>query len=237
MLYKSKVRNPNQIKFNKIKKHAFTLAEILIAIGIIGVVSALTIPNLIENYQKRQTIIGLKKTYSTIQYAIRASSEENGDMSAWNFREKDFLGKYFAPYIKLSYTKFPNCYTIKNLRGELKCLNDKLYILPNGTILSPAFYEPFTTPYHLLVDINGISGPNRLGRDVFVLTFNVNKNMIWPYQQGPLGKFPSNVTSHSGNSMGGCNYKASGGMFGAGTGCSEIIISTNWTIPKSYPWK
>ena len=31
----------------------FTLAEVLITLGIIGIVAAMTIPNLIENYQKK----------------------------------------------------------------------------------------------------------------------------------------------------------------------------------------
>lgn len=34
---------------------AFTLAEVLITLGIIGVVAALTIPGLITNFQKRET--------------------------------------------------------------------------------------------------------------------------------------------------------------------------------------
>ena len=38
------------------KFKAFTLAEILITLGIIGVVAAMTIPTLITNYQKKQTV-------------------------------------------------------------------------------------------------------------------------------------------------------------------------------------
>ena len=43
-------------------KAGFTLTEVLITLGIIGVVAAMTIPNLITNYQKRSTVIQLKKT-------------------------------------------------------------------------------------------------------------------------------------------------------------------------------
>lgn len=42
-------------------KRAFTLAEVLITLGIIGVVAALTLPSVITNYQKKQTVEQLKK--------------------------------------------------------------------------------------------------------------------------------------------------------------------------------
>lgn len=52
-------------------KTAFTLAETLITLGIIGVVAALTIPSIIKNYQKKQTAIKLKQTYSLLTQGIR----------------------------------------------------------------------------------------------------------------------------------------------------------------------
>lgn len=45
---------------------AFTLAEVLITLGIIGVVAALTIPVLTQNYKKRVVETRLQKFYSTI---------------------------------------------------------------------------------------------------------------------------------------------------------------------------
>src|SRR5574344_3173216 len=44
---------------------AFTLAEVLIVLGIIGIVAALTIPTLMMNAQKHEYVTGLKKFYST----------------------------------------------------------------------------------------------------------------------------------------------------------------------------
>jgi prepilin-type N-terminal cleavage/methylation domain-containing protein len=43
-------------------KKAFTLAEVLITLAIIGVVAALTIPTVVRNYQKTQTVTQLKKS-------------------------------------------------------------------------------------------------------------------------------------------------------------------------------
>lgn len=56
----------------KIKElHAFTLAEVLITLGIIGIVAAMTIPTLIANYQKAQYVTALKKAYSEISEALK----------------------------------------------------------------------------------------------------------------------------------------------------------------------
>ena len=68
------------LKTTKILKYfAFTLAETLITLGIIGVVAALTIPGLIQSYQKQQTVVKLKKAYAILNQIARNSSNENGD--------------------------------------------------------------------------------------------------------------------------------------------------------------
>ena len=44
---------------NNVQKFAFTLAEVLITLGIIGVVAAMTIPSLIQSYKEKQTVVTL----------------------------------------------------------------------------------------------------------------------------------------------------------------------------------
>ena len=51
-------------------KKAFTLAEVLITLGIIGIVAAMTLPSLIANYQKKVTVNRLKQAYSMINQAL-----------------------------------------------------------------------------------------------------------------------------------------------------------------------
>ncbi len=48
------------------KKIGFTLAEVLITLGIIGVVAALTIPTLVNNYQKKTYVTGLQRAYAQL---------------------------------------------------------------------------------------------------------------------------------------------------------------------------
>lgn len=56
---------------------AFTLAEVLITLGIIGVVAAMTIPTLISNYQKTQYVTQLKKAYATTNQALKQMAADN----------------------------------------------------------------------------------------------------------------------------------------------------------------
>ena len=101
------------------KKAAFTLAEVLITLVIIGIVAAMTIPTLIANYQKKQTASKLKQAYSIISQALTMAQAEHGDTTTWdvagiygtptddaNFNHKDvltkFAAKYFIPYLKVS---------------------------------------------------------------------------------------------------------------------------------------
>ena len=77
-----------------LKKAAFTLAEVLITLGIIGVVAALTLPSLIQNYHEKQRVTQLKKAYSVMQNAFLMAQEEYGDVTDWgltitNTGEKD----------------------------------------------------------------------------------------------------------------------------------------------------
>ena len=69
----------------KLKKsiRAFTLAEVLITIGIIGIIAALTIPNLMGLYRKKVVETRLKKFYSAINQAILLSENVNGDKKSW----------------------------------------------------------------------------------------------------------------------------------------------------------
>lgn len=60
------------------KKYGFTLAEVLITLGIIGVVAALTLPTLIQNYRKHVVITSLKKSYSVFSQALRMAEVEFG---------------------------------------------------------------------------------------------------------------------------------------------------------------
>src|SRR5574344_186397 len=65
------------------RKKAFTLAEVLITLGIIGVVAALTIPTLIQNYQEKAIVTKLKQSMSLFNQAFKMAELENGPVTDW----------------------------------------------------------------------------------------------------------------------------------------------------------
>ena len=107
---------------NKIKKKSgFTLAEVLITLGIIGVVAAITIPILMTNYKKHVIETELKEFYSIMNQALKLSEYDNEDMDGWewshstkrddngnvqwNKSDYEWFQKYLQPYLKSSTLK------------------------------------------------------------------------------------------------------------------------------------
>ena len=74
----------------KNSKQGFTLAEVLITLGIIGVVAAITMPMLIGHYNKQVWVNQLKKTVSTLENGVKLMMAEDGvdwlyETSAWSY--------------------------------------------------------------------------------------------------------------------------------------------------------
>ena len=77
-------------------KKGFTLAEVLITLGIIGVVAAMTIPTLMTKYAKQRTETQLVKFYSMMNQTLRMSVADNGD------RTDGLLQRKLIPTMKQS---------------------------------------------------------------------------------------------------------------------------------------
>jgi len=91
--------------FPTLKKAAFTLAEVLITLGIIGVVAAMTIPNLYEKYYEKYAVNKLAQTYSLLSNAFRAMIDENGTIDTYGDTPEERLEKLktlLPMYLKLS---------------------------------------------------------------------------------------------------------------------------------------
>ena len=181
------------------KKTAFTLAEVLITLGIIGVVAALTIPNIISDYQEKRTVATLKKAYSTIFQAYLLAKNDYGDITEWEQPKADIFAKYIKNVKKCK----THCYPKKtlDLRGSAGSTSESLYdlIINDGTYIG-FFWHYLRTDeadyilnssnpevegniaYTILVktDSNDIA---RAGVNSFV--FYIQKNKIVPY--GTIG--------------------------------------------------
>ena len=95
---------------NARKLMAFSLPEVLITLGVIGVVAALTLPQMIANHQKMITITKLKKTYSVLNQLIKLSEIDNGSFADWDSSQSlgslNYYQEYWKPYLRQS--KFCN---------------------------------------------------------------------------------------------------------------------------------
>ena len=182
------------------KKAAFTLAEVLITLGIIGVVAALTLPSVINNYQEKATVAKLKKFYSIISQAHIQAIEEKGTPDNWELggfldvQGAENLINAWAPYLKI--TKFcgrnKGCYpnvAYKSLAG-ISHYNINTYkpfataqladgFLIDTQIVTPHIVDGYGKIYGAVhVDINGKLGPNVYGKDHF--RFYVTQTGIVP---------------------------------------------------------
>lgn len=89
----------------------FTLAEVLITLGIIGIIAAFTIPALLSSYQNQQNITQLKNFYAEFTEGLKNFAEDNGcpndlvctgifDMSGTHFPNDVAAMNKLRPYIK-----------------------------------------------------------------------------------------------------------------------------------------
>ena len=87
-------------------KRAFTLSEVLITLSILGVVAAIIIPNIVNNYNKKQTEVGLLRAYTMLQKGLEVSQAINGPFATWeklsgssSLSPAEFNERYILPYI------------------------------------------------------------------------------------------------------------------------------------------
>lgn len=238
-------------------KKAFTLAEVLITLGCIGVVAALTIPSLISNYQKRQTVTKLKKVYSVLNQAVKLAEEENGGIEGWdrNMSQAEFFIKHLAPYISGSSISNDmlsnNRILYKNPKGTVEKFFTLInfneayanqFVLNDGTLLflDPSDVSLGRNPVTLAigVDLNGFSKPNIIGRDFFIFDIIVDYNGGLPIPKVvPYGSYNTSdmpMTEYKREAAKKGSYACS--KTGRGMFCAALIMLDNWEIRKDYPW-
>ena len=167
--------------FINLKKCAFTLAEVLITIGIIGVVAAITIPNLITAYEKKVAVENLKKANSVLAQALKFYTAETGEDAASNFdatlSAKEYAEKYFVPYLKVSKicTKMSDgCWRTEDFYGYYDLAGNKMtdtvpysIILHNGMVIGFNEISGYSYLKTIVVDVDGQKRRNVMGKDVF----------------------------------------------------------------------
>lgn len=175
-------------------KKAFTLAEVLITLGIVGVVSAMTIPTLVQNYQNRELEAKAKKTYSTLAQAFEELMRKNNavTLSDTNFISDPYTA--LRSVLTVANTGSPQGYGIEG-NDELTIDQDVQITFADGT------YVTFSTPTvnnvgsQIIVDTNGEKRPNRFGRDVLVFYVMRNGDIVSGSQSGFTGSFATGAST------------------------------------------
>lgn len=229
---------------------AFTLAEVLITLGIIGVVAAMTMPSLIAHYQKKQTATQLKKAYAEISQAVEASKAVNGDISLWDFTltSANFFETYLSSFIKLSKQTVgeakKNGITYYQLSGKpetaLTTVYDsgKIVTLASGAQLLFADVTVYTYDENrrrkgITVDLNGFKKPNKYGRDIF--SFLITPDGVTYSRYNDTER--NDVTRTRKQLLNGPSaYSYQCNKQGRGMWCAGVIMMDGWEIKDDYPW-
>ena len=219
-----------------ISLRSFTLSETLIAITIIGVVVAITVPIIVNKYAHEQTIAKLKQNYSMLQQAFMAAQSEHGDILSWEDWEdsEKILSEYLAPHLR-----YKRLYPVSSNYYKMMCNDGKKnfyywWLYPKTQVVSGPFMPGYTAAVELdngicigltamadrkqiIVDINGTqTNPNRFGEDTFM--FYINNN-------GQVRPYGDTYTAQNIN-----KYCEKGKQTGSGSMCAARIIKDGWKI-------
>lgn len=229
------MKNKMAEKRNILKKSAFTLAEVLITLTIIGVISAMTIPTINRASEKRTVETRVLNFYSTFQNAIKLSIIENGPIEEWAYddniftfssglatfeQNKAYIEKYLAPYIKIDEitdSGYAGKAMVKLKNGSSFWFNFQHDVLDADLVLIAFFLDG--------------NRENRSTRNVFVFSMSPERPFK-PFDLGWDGKTRKDLFTH--------------GTWGCGTGiwdghdnplyCTKLLELNGWRIPDDYPW-
>ena len=203
MLNNKLIQQLAKTKVSQSRKRGFTLAEVLITLGIIGVVAAMTIPTLMQKYYEKQTVAKLKETYSILSQALKSASQEEGLPEEWDCNKANKESAEKGAAILKKYIKVATDCGVQDTTGS--CLyNGDYYTLNgsehwnfakasyeykmkllNGTSFWFRFIDETETArknsgmiMSLKIDTNGEKKPNVAGRDLFFLRYYEGKGLI-----------------------------------------------------------
>ncbi len=187
---------------NKTKKlKAFTLAEVLLTLGIIGCVAAMTFPSLKMGIDSKANIITLKKFYSEFSNATNILMSEYSEPLYWGLKDNNAAA---ADWVMARYNERLNIqricgasdstcfyFPIKSYRNGSNAITAAQYrswslrgfVLTNGVT---GFVDVNNGNFSMFFDVNGFKGPNTLGVDIFAWAVNADGAIV-RYSDPSLG--------------------------------------------------
>lgn len=227
---------------DNVRKCAFTLAEVLITLGIIGVVAAMTLPALMGKYRENVTMTKLKKFYSTMAQAQLRSIADNGEVDGWDWVAAggesnnelllNWFNKYWGQYLN-------------NIRIiDRKVIKDNelidggiTFILGDGSVGNIAGFSGGYMHISYFPNYKTfINETAKDGVDAFLFGFaaqagNKDKCLM------RFDAYACDVNDENNlknNTWGGCypEHTANGHPY-----CTRLLQLNDWKTPKDYPYK
>ena len=201
------------------KKAAFTLAEVLITLGIIGIVAAMTIPTLLTNYRRATVETKLKRFYSTINQALQMSIAEKGIIeplrgTSGAAGNADYMVQWYEDNI-IKYLKTIKEYNNKNDAYWVGFIDGSGF---NSYLTGSTLYIFYCLDYRKCVN-NVYDGETQ-----FVFSYDQEKRLIAPlYYNSELSL----------DRLKELCYQEDATQRHA---CAALIMRNNWKIPDDYHW-
>lgn len=166
------------------KNLGFTLAEVLVTLGIIGVISAMTLPTLVKNHQRQVYVTQLHKVYNELSQASEAYITGRNAINLFEagLSSQNGVSNFVQSQMKTvknCETTFTDCFAseYKNMNGSVvtnyNAANASCYALPSGASICLSFPGRVVLigrgRVDIVVDVNGKQGPNIVGRDLFTM--------------------------------------------------------------------
>ena len=222
---------------------AFTLAEVLITLAVIGIVAALSIPNLVQSYKKRVVETRLARFYSMINQALKMSEVDNGPKEYWatlytnqetqdtnTLLPEDWYNKYLKNYLKVlkveTSENFERKVSIYFLDGSMAHFSGSSWIFyPNAND-----YTETTQEYNnedVIIRDKEVSGIK-----YFTFMYRANEFGLIPY--GYDNSTYNNIETIKSDSSIGCTKEMPSNERAL---CALWIMKNGWKIPDDYPLK
>lgn len=210
--------------FKQESKFGFTLAEVLITLGIIGVVAAMTMPALIVNYQKQVAATRLEKFYTVMMQAVMRWENEEGIIPG-NFVFDDSVvknGENTKKWFDSTIGKYIQQDSIENKSSQIY-LNSKFndgsgfvaYVASNNTMY-----------FFYCVEYKYCKLENYDGRHTFL--FSLANGKFIPSTSSQISKTRAQLLNECKNPLNGSKS--------ARHACTMLIQVDGWKIAKDYPW-